>query len=185
MNARNIKRIDHYISWTIALVIVSVSVLECGEAWADWSIAGAQYACNNHSHSFEIRPTIAYSSSSDPPTDAPLTGAFKKVHSDRPIACSFGKDTLRTTIRIIEPSDGNGMGGGRADITSMRLGALRLFSRTEYLGWGSERAEDRLVRVRVSSEKGSVSVERCYGEVDLQNQPKIDHCETKSLRTSP
>lgn len=185
MNTGNIKRIEHHIGWTIALVMFSSSVLECGEAWADWSMAGAQYACNNDSHSLEIRPTIAYSSSSDPPADAPLAGGFKKVHSGRPIACSLGKDTLRTTIRIIKPNDGNGMGGGRVDITSMRLGDLRLFSRTEYLGWDSERVEDRLVRIQVSSEKGSVSIERCYGEVDLQNQPKIDHCETKSLRISP
>jgi hypothetical protein len=176
--------IKYVASWSIVAVVASLSFLACGVARADWAVAGAQYTCQADNRIFEILPYIGYSSSADPPENAPLKSGFKKVSSKLPIVCGLGGHVLRTVVEIIEPYDANGMGAGRVDITSMSIGTVKLVTRTEYLAWDSERKEDRLVRIHVHSEERSVSIERCYGEVTPSNEPKIDHCDTRNFDIS-
>jgi hypothetical protein len=154
-------------------------------ARADWSVAGAQYTCQPDSRTFQIAPYNTYSSSPDSPENVRLKTGFKKVRSESPIVCLLGGHTLRTIAKIYEPYDGNCMGGGLVDITSMKIGTVPLLSTTEHLAQDCERKEDRLIRIRVTYEEGLVSVERCYGGLSLSNEPEIDHCETKKIQMRP
>jgi uncharacterized protein YecT (DUF1311 family) len=179
----------HPLHWSIVVVILFGSLLGCGVAQADWSIDGAQYSCRPDSRQFEMVPYTTFSSTANQLEHTPLKTGFRKVLSGSPIACVIAGHTLRTTVKIIGPYDGNGMGGGRVDITSMTTGALKLSSTTEYLGWSAEQAEDRLIHIRVTGEEGFVSIERCYGWISLARdeigKENIDHCETKKIAIPP
>jgi hypothetical protein len=77
------------------------------------------------------------------------------------------------------------MGGGRVDILSMAIGTLELSSANEYLDWDAVEPKDRLIRIRVTGDKGLASIERCYGWISLAaneiGKENIDHCDTNKI----
>lgn len=79
------------------------------------------------------------------------------------------------------------MGGGRVDILSINLGALKLLPKAEYLDWSVQRQQENLIRLRVTATEGSVSVEKCYGSISLADNEMgkelIDHCDKNSIAT--
>ena len=175
----------HPLSWLVIVVIVLGGVLECGVARADWSIAGAQSSCHSDHHVFEISPYSTYSGLRDTEEHTPLKSGFRRVVSESPISCELAGQMLRAVVRIIEPYEGNGMGAGRVDVLSMKLGGLNLLYTTEYLDWGVTPWPENLISIRVTAAKRSVSIERCYGHISLAEtevgKEIIDHCDTNQI----
>jgi uncharacterized protein YecT (DUF1311 family) len=180
----------HLFNWSAIVVVMLGCTLECGVARADWFVAGAQYLCQPDGHLFEMVPYSSFSGIGDQSEHTPMRAGFRQVQSGSPITCAVAGHTLRTTVSIFEPYEGNGMGGGRVDIESMAIGTLKLLSTTEYLDWGDAyQPKDRLIRIRVTGDEGSASIERCYGSISLATdeigKENIDHCDTYKITILP
>jgi hypothetical protein len=147
----------------ISAAVILGCIFECGAARADWFVAGAQYSCQPDNDVFEISPYSTSSGLRDASEHTPLKTRFRLVESGLPIRCALAGQAFHATVRIIEPNEGNGMGGGRVDILSMNLGSLKLLPKTEYLDWDVHPGQENLIRVRVTAAEGSASIERCYG----------------------
>lgn len=169
------------------IATITVFLLACNVARADWFVAGAQYSCEADKHLFELSPYSTWSGLGDVSEHTPLKNGFRLVKSGSPITCELDGHMLRTTIKIIAPYDGNGMGSGLVEIVSMKVGAIALLSGMEYLDWDAQPKRDKLIRVRVTAIRGELSIERCYGEISLANNEVgkeiIDHCDSKPIET--
>jgi uncharacterized protein YecT (DUF1311 family) len=183
------KNMKPPLSWSVIVLIMLGCVLGCRVARADWFVAGAQYSCQPDSHLFEMIPYSTFSGTGDQSEHTPMRAGFRQVQSGLPITCAVAGHTLRTTVRIIDPYEGNGMGGGRVDIESMTIGTLKLSSANEYLDWDAVEPKDRLIRIRVTGDKGLASIERCYGSISLATgeigKENINHCDTNKITTRP
>jgi hypothetical protein len=148
-------------------------------------VAGAQFSCRSDGHLFEMIPYSTFSGTADQSEHTPLRAGFRLLHSGLSIGCALAGKTLRVTVNIIEPYGGNGMGGGRVDIESIAIGKAKLSSTSEYLDWDADQPRDRLIRIRIAGDEGSVSIERCYGWISLAEneigKEHIDHCDTKRI----
>jgi ankyrin repeat protein len=157
-----------------------ILALWSGATWADWSLAGAQYKCDERANTFVLLP---YDRSSDDPPDGspPKPGYHEIAAASVPIVCKVGAHEIHADIAVFPPVNGMCMGGGTVGIRDISAHGVNLVPGVYQFNWQCPAEQVALTKILITAVANRLRVERCFTSTLPSEPPAAAKCKSEDI----